>query len=225
MTPEVWFAIPSANAIQAALTIPRWRAQGYKVALLFDRYEHRVEADLVVRQWTDWRGWVASVRYLTRVVLADKPLIVTGGDDMYPDPTRTAAEVAEMFFSRFPDGMGVLQPTGDDLEGTDRICGSPFLGRAWLDRSYQGLGPFFGGYFSYYADEELLHVSRALGCLWQCPDLAHRHDHYTRRGLPVPRYLKASHAKFGHDQAMFNYRKMNGWPGAVPLDQGVKYGV
>jgi hypothetical protein len=41
---------------------------------------------------------------------------------MLPDP-RPAQEIAEAFLARFPDGFGVLQPTGDTMDGTDRICG------------------------------------------------------------------------------------------------------
>lgn len=221
---DVWFAIPSANAAQARATLPAWRDMGYRVAVLQDRFRFDVSADLVVRDWTTWRGWVASVHHLCRLPeLRDAAVVVTGGDDMYPDPKLRADEILEQFLDRFPGTFGVMQPTGDTMDGTDRICGSPWLGRAFRQLINGGAGPFHTGYFSYYADEELLNVSTALGCLWQRPDLIHRHDHWSLRGESTPLYLRASMKRWNADESLFLRRRILGWPGAVPIGADARY--
>lgn len=147
--------------------------------------------------------------------------------------------------------FGVMQPTGDrwgegpcttcdgfgivardaskclDCNGTgrsallDRICGSPWLGREFCQRMYQGNGPLFGGYHHMFADEELQNVARKLGVLWQRRDLIHLHQHWTRTENPEkqPAWVEkvSGPEEWNKSKSLFDYRKLKGFPGHEPL--------
>lgn len=145
---------------------------------------------------------------------------------MLPDPSRSAQSIAAEFYARFPDGFGIMQPVGDTMDGTDRICGSPWMGRGWIDRANLGTGPLWSGYVGFYADEELFEVSRALrngdhSCLEQRADLCQFHEHWTRHGAPGagsrPAYSEFSQSWWTRDQELFKKRKEAGFPGSSPL--------
>lgn len=225
LTREVWYAIPCANEPMARKTLPAWKAQGYKIAVIQDRHVFKMpEMDLHVVM-PPYRGYYASGNYLAKhVVPKDAPVVVFGGDDMYPDPKRTASQILDEYLAACPDLDVVMQPVGDDLEGTNRICGSPWIGRGWLDRSYRGLGPYCGDYFHFYGDEELHELAKSMGKLWQRQDLAHRHDHWTRKGGPAPDFYKPIQPHWGADQSLFNSRKARGWPYSEMLTELQAYG-
>lgn len=219
---EVWYAIPSANAANCAKTLPEWRARGYRIALLQDQ-NNRFEAvaDLIVAPFERYRGYGASINHLIRnVVPRSVSIIVTGGDDMYPDMARTAAEIAEEFLQRFPDTFGIMQPVGDRFGSTDSICGSPWIGRAFAQRAYAGSGPYCAEYFQLYEDQELHDVALRLGVLWKRPDLCQLHEHWEREKgskAPAPEYLKASLARGAESRAIFERRRAADFPGHEPL--------
>jgi len=214
---DVWYAIPSANPTRCSVAFQKWRAQGYKCAVVLDPTSSAVpEADLTLRP-KPYPGYFRSVNALAKAIGSSASIVVTGGDDMTPDPTFTAQQLAEQFYERFPDGYGVMQPTGDDLPGTEKICGSPWFGRAWLDESYEGNGPMWHEYRSFSGDEELRFVAEAQGVLWQRRDLVQRHDHWTRRGLAaMTNYQRRNEALyFERDAALFRERQDLGFPGSA----------
>ena len=215
---EVWYILPSANMVQAARTLPEWKRQGYRVAVLQDARKFQTCADITIiaEQYCGW-PWAVS-ELIKKALPAACDLIVTGGDDMYPDPNFTAAQIRDQFYQRFPDGFGVMQPIGDDMEGTDRICGSPWIGRGFFERINGGnLSPLWHGYFHSYADEELFNVATNLGVLWQRKDLVQLHDHWSRRNLPRPHYLRRAYGMWSKDQQLFFSRKVLGFPGHQPV--------
>ncbi len=173
----VWYAIPSASPERCRRTLPAWRERGYRVAVLQNVERADIPADLTV--WSDtYPGWAQSINLLTReIVPASADIVVSGGCDMLPEPHHSAQDLARQFFERFPDGFGVMQPHGDAYRNAQHYCGSPFLGRAWIDRMYGGTGPMHGGYRHNWGDLELYWVARCLGALWSRPDLSHFHDH------------------------------------------------
>jgi hypothetical protein len=179
---EVWFAIPSANPDKCRATLPAWRDMGYKIAILQNWERATIPADIV--EWTDeYPGWAGSINHLVkRVVPKAATVIVSGGDDMLPDPNLTASEIAEQFYERFPDGFGVMQPHGDDWADTVSYCGSPWIGRAFADSMYRGHGPMWPGYRHNWADLELYWVARGMNALWTRDDLTQRHEHFWRTG-------------------------------------------
>lgn len=193
---------------------------GYRIAVLQDRERFEAPADVIVTA-DRYPGWGATVNRLFREVVTEAcPVIVSGGDDMLPDPDHSAGELAEQFIERFAGTFGVMQPTGDEFEQTGTICGSPWLGRAWMERMYRGHGGMPECYVHNWADEELYWVAKCSGRLWQRPDLTQRHEHFRRRGESAPDYWIDSAAR--HDERdclTFIARRAAGFPGAEPVDE------
>jgi len=221
---EVWYAIPSANPENCRARLPVWREMGYRVAVLQNWKRGEIPADLVV--WSDtYPGWPGSVNLLCReIVPKTATIVVSGGDDMLPDPNFTAQQLAEQFLERFPDTFGVMQPTGDGFMSCEHYCGSPWMGRRWIDQINGGRGPLWDGYCHNWADNELLWVAKGLSALWQRPDLTHRHEHFSRTGEERPDYWHATVApKDRADVELFLKRKWSDFPGHEPLGGGARF--
>lgn len=237
MTREIWYGIPTANPERAIATLKKWRSAGYKTAVLIDEptIPSTTEAqgpllkalgDDIVNQivvMPRYEGYYRSVQIIREAIrekLGDLPdILVCGGDDMDPDPNRHPQEIAEECFARYPDGYFVMQPVGDDLKGTDKICGSPWFGKEWLRRAYGGNGPFSTRYFQYYGDEELRNVAEAQQVLWQRKDLVQYHHHYIRQDGPKKTDYQAKNENlyFKKDGEVFKSRKERGFPDASAL--------
>lgn len=213
---EVWFVIPSANPENCRKVLPLWRAQGYRIAVLQNRERAEIPADRTV--WFDsYPGWPESVNILCRTIIPEScNLIVSGGDDMLPDPSHSASQLAEQFFERFPDGFGVMQPHGDEFMCAKRYCGSPFIGRGWFERMYGGDGPMYKGYHHNYADNELYWLAKGFGALWERPDLSHYHDHFTRDGREQPAYWESVKERDLRDCLLYYSRVHENFPGHRP---------
>lgn len=216
--PEVWFAIPTANAIKTMATFDQWAALGYKTAALVDSGRPQPSnADKVIRL-PGYQGWPKAVNLLCREVDAD--VVVTGGDDILPDSELVAGQIGRRFLEHFGGTLGVMQPTGDrwmlDGDGraaSERICGSPWLGREFIDRINGGRGPCWPEYYHFFADEELRDVASKLGLLWNNPEIMQFHDHWTRQGRPRPKYLERAQGYWHSDQALYESRKAQDFPG------------
>jgi hypothetical protein len=214
---NVWLVFPSCNVKRARTALEAWRARGYYVAVHLDPgllQGETIGAD--VQHVAPFQGYWSSVNALAQSVADKATMIVAAADDMEPDPVQHPNAIAEAFYQRFPDGYGVMQPTGDDLAGTDKICGSPWFGMRWVAEAYCGRGPCPLKYRHFFGDEELLHVARGQGVLWQRPDLTQRHNHWMRPGGP-PRtdYQIKSSAWWDADQQLFNERRAAGFPGSA----------
>ncbi len=216
-TSEVYLAIPTANAANCRRHLPRWREMGYNIAVLRDSatsdQAEEIPADIVV--WVErYMGWAASVNYLCREVIpASCQVVVTGGDDMLPDPNHTAEELASQFLDRFPDTFGVMQPHGDEFLQARNYCGSPWLGRAWCEKMYGGKGPLWPGYWHNWADNELFWLSKCMGVLWERPDLSHHHVHFSREGKqPAAYWSQNVSGKDRQDVQTFIARSWLGFP-------------
>lgn len=215
---RVMLAMPVANEANCAKHIPLWLNKGYEVLLLQDRFRFPVAGATIVTPFDHYIGWPKAVNWMVaNAVPKEVGIVIAAGDDMTPDPHLSAQDIAAFYWDRFRDGLGVMQPTGDDMDGTDRICGSPWMGRGWLDRAYDGKGPMWGGYFQFYADEELKVVSEGLGLLWQAKGITQYHDHWTRKGQSRPHYQDLSQSWWDVDKAEFLVRQASGFPGSTPL--------
>lgn len=221
---EVWFAVPSADPETARRNLPAWREQGYKVAVLQDKVRGEVPADRVMHV-ERYQGWSASVNLLCRhAVPKSAAIVVSGGDDMLPDPHQSAEQIARQFMERFPDGFGVMQPHGDDLLGCLQYCGSPWMGKAFVDRMYGGSGGLSDAYVHSWADAELMWVSKGLGAFWSRPDLSQYHDHFTRHGERAPEFwVKSYEENRRADMETFLVRSAMRFPGHEPVGGGVAY--
>lgn len=219
---NVWFALPTANQVMASQTLPEWKRRGYRVAVFQDRYRFDVpDADIIVRSDEPYPGWPKVVNSLAKRLVAEgADIVVSGGDDTYPHDELSAQEIAERYFlRRFPTTMGVMQPTGDDMDGTDRICGSPWMGREFVRRFCLGRGPFWPEYMQYYADEEMQVTAKLCGLLYQERALRQFHDHWTRRKIPQPFYHRRHQKYYATDGRLFKIRRVAGFPGAEPLEE------
>ncbi len=166
-----------------------------------------------------WRAWNALAK---ACVACEGEVCVLVGDDMEPDPVRSAGEIGKEFLERFPDGFGVMQPAGDrqgDIIGgrwnSQRICGSPWVGRAWVTFAYGGKGPVNGDYAAFFADEELKLVAEAGGVLWQRDDLTQKHLHWSWGHLPRQDYHARNQRYWDADRALFETRKAKRFLGAL----------
>lgn len=129
---NVWYCIP-AKRVEGS-TLPLWRERGYKIATFSDDGDPLpLVPDLSIQGI--YEGYAISVNKLVKAVLAADPScswLVTGGDDIKPEPTHSPEEIAEqcthhfsLEFSRrsgYPhdiarsmpeSSFGVMQPTGD----------------------------------------------------------------------------------------------------------------
>lgn len=221
--PKVSVCFPSYTVERGADATAKWRAQGYHVSVLVDSGREAPDADLVVHAKT-YPGYWASVNYLARTAVLTHAvdLVVLIGDDMDPDPSKRASEIGAEYFARFPDGFGVMQPIGDKpfSPNCDLICGSPWLGFGWVLRAYRGAGPTWSEYNQFFGDEELQHLAKKLGVLWQRADLTQHHRHWMIEGGPAKTdYQKANDRHWKHDEDIYRKRRQPaGFPDSEPLD-------
>lgn len=254
-----WLTIPSAREpAEAKLILDKWRAQGYKIALWRDNLLGSMSIPMDHLITGAYPGYAQATNALVKAVLERDPACewcIGGGDDVEPDPGHTAEEIARQCSDRFYEHFelmypplrdkiagwaasaselktfGVMQPTGDRFANgsIDRICGSPWLGREFCRRMYQGNGPLFEGYRHMFVDEELQEIALKLGVLWQRPDLIHLHRHFQREDdtaqsdavrKPIPAHLVKWNTQehWGESQKLFRARKAAGFPGHEPME-------
>jgi hypothetical protein len=230
---DVWYAIPTKKQPhEVAEAIRPWQDMGYKVALFRDIGDPQVDADLVIKGV--YTGYPNAVNALCRSILSDQKrqayvqFIVTGGDDMFPDPDADPQIVAEECIDHFGNTFGVMQPTGDNwmvdengVPACAKICGSPWMGREFIERINGGEGPIWHEYFHFFEDQEMLDVTQKLGILWQRKDLVHYHNHWLRQSgiRERPAYLQRAQLNWNDAKILFERRKAAGFPGHEPLPE------
>ena len=227
-TPVVAYCIPTCNPERAATAASRWHAKGYLVYLECESGRgvsiSAAGADHVLLL-DEYPGYsVASSRLAKLAVDGGADIVVFGGDDMDPDQTMTAQEIGVQYLEHFQGSLGVMQPTGDSPEifGTDRICGSPWLGRDWVLRAYGGRGPLWPGSHQFFMDEELQNVAKKLGVLWQRPELTQKHHHWLLYGIQTKTdYQKSNDSWWTPDETLFKQRKAAGFPDHQPAPSEV----
>jgi hypothetical protein len=191
--------------------------------------------DLLQIGASPYPGYALSVNSLVAKAMAydaNAELFVIAGDDVYPDQTKTAEEIARELSEHFGGTFGVMQPTGDrwgDKQGAyiDRVAGSAWYGREYCRRVNQGNGPLWPQYWHMGVDEEARAVAVKLGVYWERPDLTQLHQHWGRPlpgeriGLSsrMPEFLRKANSKVEWDKykAIFAARQAAGFPGSKPL--------
>lgn len=244
---SVWLCIPSARPVeQAEKCLAFWRSKGYRLCIFREQERGPVQADILINA-LPYPGHPQASNLCIQTALREDSechWVVTGGDDVYPDPehdcTITEVECEWHFGDLGCNTFGVMQPTGDRWGDTpqarrqygetcgayiDRVAGSAWIGRAFCERTYGGRGPFWHEYRHMYADEELQDVATMHGAFWQRSDLMQFHDHWGRgpNGQPtdahaIPEFLRAVNTPeaWRDARALFMARKAAGFPGARP---------
>jgi hypothetical protein len=224
-----WFCIPSANRPVAFATLPIWREQGYRVAVQLDPDQPPYPSSVCDLQFhRPYRGWAEAVNFLMREILDSEPdctLLVTGGDDVTPDLRHTAPQIEEIFYERFPDGYGVMQPAApiptagkQDRGRGHKFAWSPFVGPRFAALSYRGKGPLHPGYFHCFADTELLEVAKMQGCWFPNDALTHDHLYFRWANLAPPHYRRNIRRARADDKQLYWSRHAEGFPGSHRLD-------
>ncbi len=220
---SVWYCIPSARPVGEVDPIVReWTYRGYNVALYRDAQAAAVPS-ATRNVHGKYTGYAAAVNALCRMVLAEDGQcgwVVTGGDDILPDPILDADTIAKQCTTFFKGTLGVMQPTGDrhmvDVQGrcaADRVCVSPWMGREWCLRSYNGKGPMCEQYYHFYVDEDLHSVADRMGLLWHRRDITQYHQYWGRvRGKSRPEHLQKAAQMWSDAKAIFEQRQRSGFP-------------
>jgi len=216
---DVWVLFPSADVERCLKCTKNWRNQGYRVAVQVDSFDffanHDVDKhgipDLIVVA-TEYGGYWNAANRLYRAIGNQGDVFVAVGDDMDSDPNLTANEIADLYFDRFPDGNGILQPCGDPqgskIQGkvnAERICGSPWFGHGWVRADHWGNGhPFPDGFWHFFADELLKYYAESRDLLWMNKELTQYHHHWAFRGGPPPtEYQRRNHHRWDGDKERF----------------------
>ena len=211
--PDVWVVWPTIHLEKTQEMIRTWHGFGYKVAILANPpfvVDHFEEAELVLIQ-KKWKGFPTAVNLLCKAVPGN--IVVVVGDDVYPDPYNTAQKIGKEFLKRFPDTFGVMQPTGDEFGCYDTCAVSPWIGKAFIEKAYNGKGPYWKKYFHYFCDEELQEYATQLNVFQQRKDLIQYHDHWQRAKNPTrPIHLLGAKGKWCVDKKIFETRKKKGFP-------------
>lgn len=235
---SVWYAIPTARPVQEAnALLAKWLDQDYRIALWTD-WEAPVPVCDFHHSAPAYPGYARAVNWLVKDILTRDPeakWIVTGGDDVEPDPKFNAYTIAAQCTAHFQGTFGVMQPIGDRwgesnrgaeaVRGPyiERVCGSPWMGREFCRRMYRGRGPLWQEFQHMYVDEHLQEVAKKLGVLWQRPDLIHRHAHWGRRpdatSDHIPPHLQKwnTPAHWGEAKATFQRLQMGGFAEALDM--------
>jgi hypothetical protein len=166
-----------------------------------------------------YSGWAVSNNHLlkTAKMMDDRSdWFAFGGDDYYPDLTVSANQVAYESTFHFNGTLGVMQPTGDRYGGgyIDTSAASPWIGKEFAERAYQGRGPFFEDYYHLYADTELQKVAEIYNVFWQRRDINQEHKHWSRPGIVKPTYADDLYMiSEGRDKRLYEARSMANFPG------------
>ncbi|MHA1344996.1 MAG: glycosyltransferase family 2 protein [Candidatus Heimdallarchaeaceae archaeon] len=210
---DIWVVWPTVNIEKSQRMIEAWHDRGYKVAVLVNppnTDDMLIEAEIVIVQ-DKWINFPVAANILCKIVSGD--IVVVVGDDISPDPNSTAQEIGRDFLKRFPDTFGVIQPTGDEFGCYNKCAVSPWLGRDFIEKAYEGKGPYWEEYFHYFSDQELQEYATQLGIFEQRKYVNQYHDHWQRQEEPQrPGYLLPAKKKWHKDKQIFQQRQKEGFP-------------
>jgi len=226
MSEEIHVLIPTAQRSHVDGMLSKWRSAGYRIGVFVDPGPITIKCfDWLIQ--APYPGVWAAWNALSKAAIAmgvDCCFLV--GDDMEPPQEVSVKLLRAQYLERFPDGFGVLQGTsdhqGERIKGkwaSERICGSPIIGRGWVARAYRGNGPVDARCKAFYSDEALLHVALKQNVLWQNPSFGAFHKHWSFAcGLPRQDYhVRNSNQFWASDKAIFEASMRDGFPEGEPL--------
>lgn len=212
---NIWCAFPTASTQAANKTLKMWRDRGYKTVVFIDKGQEPPEAGLIIED--KYPGFPRAANALCKACVGQgADVVVVAGDDIFPDECDPQL-IGAMLRERFPNYMGVMQPSGDKYGALSdsaeiRAAVSPWIGRKFITKSCAG--PYFTGYQHLWADGELAAVASRMNCYFECPLVTQYHAHYTRGHpdhLAREKRQKISESA-AHDKALFFARRELGFP-------------
>jgi len=213
MSLDIWAVWPTVHPELSRAMIALWHSKGYKVACLVNPpivNDDIPEADMVIAQHK-WMGFPIAANILCCETPGD--IVVVVGDDVYPDQSKDAQEIGEIFVERFPDLFGVMQPTGDKYGCWDKCAVSPWIGRKFILEAYDGAGPYWPEYYHYFSDEELQAYATSQDAFLQREDITQFHDHWQRHEKKKrPKHLRKAKREWSQDRWTFKCRSKRGFP-------------
>lgn len=241
----IYVAWPVARVKKSNETFEAWKARGFKVAVVTDIFAPGdrgiagLKCDVPPLLMDQYDGYFRSMATLSHGLCKEyrADIVVFAGEGIYPDPSRSAHEVATTFAAKFPNGFGVMQPVGGiwkpSISGPEAQpgmgggkrkmyvtppshmrCESPWMGRWFILNSYDGKGPYFGDYNQYFGDVELHDVAARMGVLWKREDLIQPREHWSRPGGPPMQQWQSNAFDrwYEKDWAMYRSRRQKGFP-------------
>ncbi len=166
---SVWFCIPSARPPEEAEPVlKQWRERGYKIAIMRDRHDWGcLPYDRIFVDPDGYPGYARAVNAIIKDVCymdTEADWFVTGGDDVLPDPKKSAEEIARECTAHFWNDyeltyppsrpawgndayfsddaynrigtFGVCQPTGDDWSDHQGRMIERIAGSPWIGREF-----------------------------------------------------------------------------------------
>lgn len=213
---EIWLTIPCAVPEIGSATLAKWKARGYRTAVLVDGDTPAPDnADLVHREET-YRGYGWAINKLVELI-PQADIYIGGGHDNDPDPDRAPQTIGAECVEKFGGLFFVMQPIGDPWMDhcVKSFCGSPWIGRDFAKRANRGRGPYWEEYVHYYDDTELQNIAIREKCFWQRPDLSQEHHHWTKLDPKIrPEHLQKHAARVASSRDLFTRRRAAGFPGS-----------
>lgn len=224
MTSRCAYLIPTANPQLCGECFAAWRDMGWDTYALLDGDMRSATVANATGRFDvpEYKGWSSSFNFMASMLAGKYDWLATGGDDVMPCATHTASDIAASLAEHFSDTtMGVCQGTADgwawDKNGTaNPICYAPIVGSEFCRRWNGGQGAMWGGYHSYFADNELHDTASMYGLLWARSDLMLEHRHPAKVGKPTPAYKVSKQPLWQADADLYNARKKEGFPNHEP---------
>lgn len=237
---SVWVTVPSKRPPEEVQRWAlAWKAMGYSIALWRDPGESEGVASHVDMVIVDpYQGYAVATNKLIQYAIGKgAQWCVIGGDDVWPDTTKRADEIAAECEKHFGGTFGIMQPCSDrwgESAGSiakygpdraayiDRIAGSAWFGREACRRLYGGNGPLWTGYAHMFVDQEACEVGDKLGIYWRRRDIGQKHEHWARPDNRTredcPHFLRevSGSDHWEKYRAIYEDRARLGFPGHEP---------
>lgn len=168
---------PTVRLKQAAETIERWKSAGFMPLIMVNNIPGaRFPEGCGAIKKDTYEGYFRECNLLCKILFeeAKADVVVCASDSIFPDPNINATAGGALFATKFPNGVGVMQPVWDRFEGSDGNCWSPWIGRNFWKEFYGGHGPFHHMYFQYFGGRELHDVAAKENVYWET-DIIHQH--------------------------------------------------
>lgn len=216
---RIGVCFPTIALQKAAETIGRWRAKGFVPLIMVNNVPGaKFPEGCGAIKKDSYEGYARECNLLCHILFdeAKCDVVICGSDGIWPDPDLEASSAGALLASKFPNGVGVVQPVWDKFEGSSGACWGPWIGRGFYNTFYSGQGPYCSEYFQYFMGSELYDFAKKEGVLFETDAIHQYFHHYSRTGGPKPDFFQNHNrgAYLESDRSTYYHRKKNGFPGS-----------